>query len=101
MATLKQPQARVIYVADSAGKLSDQVQKLVCQADNLTYSSGDIYDTLGLLSCGLKPSAIIIAIETVDWNELDFFNLAQRLSPETHIYVTGNEYQREKSHSLS
>ena len=96
MASLNQPGARVAYLVDSANELPDDVRQWLSQADKNACASPDIYDILAILSRGQKLTAIIIDIQAVDWNELDFFNLALRLNPETHIYVTGNEHQQEK-----
>jgi hypothetical protein len=87
---------RVVHVAHAGYELPEEVRQWLKNASNSAYASPDIYDTLALLAQGNKPAAIIIGIAAVDWNELEFFDLSRRLSPETNIYVTGNEHQRDK-----
>jgi hypothetical protein len=40
--------------------------------------------------------AIIVSIESVDWEEMEFFDLAARVSRDTAIYVTGHDHYRAK-----
>ncbi|MHC4441008.1 MAG: hypothetical protein ACYTF1_06155 [Planctomycetota bacterium] len=96
MTIVNQTGVRVIHVAHEHHQLPDEVRLWLRKANNSAYASPDIYDTLALLAKGKKPQAIIIAIDAVDWNELDFFDLSRRLSPQTNIYVTGNQNQQEK-----
>jgi len=96
MASSKQRGSRVIYTTSSARELPENVRHWLSQASNSATSSANIYDVLALLSLGRKPEAIIINIDVVDWSELDFFDLALKLSPETKIFVAGYDHQQDK-----
>lgn len=88
--------SRVIYVARSARELPEEVQDWLSQGGNRAASSPDIYDALALLAKGRAPVALIVSIDAVDWNEMDFFVQAARLSRETRIYVTGDDHGQGK-----
>jgi|GEM_PF-713371 len=96
MASLKQRGSRVVYVAGSARELHAEVQEWLSQADNRAVASPSIYDALALLAMGRKPTALIVSVNEVDWNEMEFFDHAVRLSPETRIYVTGHDHHHDK-----
>ncbi len=89
MASPKQRGSRAIYVASSARELPEEVQDWLSYAGNRAGASPHIYDLLALLATGKRPDILIVSIEAVDWNELEFFDHVQRLSPETRIFVAG------------
>jgi len=88
--------ARVIYVAQSVREFPQEVQGWLSQPDNQARPSPGIYDTLALLAMGGRPAAIVVSIDAVDWNELEFFDHCARMSPRTQLYVAGSEHQRAK-----
>ena len=96
MPSFKQRGSRVIYVAQNAHEFPEEVQAWLSELDDHASPCPDIYDTLALLAMGSKPAAIVVSIDAVDWNELEFFDHCARISPETHIYVAGNGRQQAK-----
>jgi len=96
MLSLKQHDARVVYVAGSAREFPASVQEWLSLPEHRAVASSNVYDALAGLTRRRRPVAIIVSIESVDWEELDFFDLAARLSRETSIYVTGHEHDRAK-----
>ena len=96
MTALNQGQSRIICISGPADEFNQEIRQWLINAGNNICASPDIYDTLALLSRGQKPSAIIIDMTAVDWNEMSFFDLAKRLSPETDIYVSGSQHQQDK-----
>ena len=87
---------RVLYVAGSARELPEEVRDWLADADNRAVAAPDIYEALACLTKRPRPAALIVNIESVDWEEMEFFDLAGRLSRETTIYVTGHNYHRAK-----
>jgi hypothetical protein len=87
---------RIVYVAASAHELPEEVQRWLGRAENRAAGSPHIYDALALLAGGARPAALIVSLEAVDWNEMDFFDQAARISRETHIYVTGHRHDAAK-----
>ena len=86
----------VIYVAASARELPTDVQDWLGRADNRAVASPDVFDMVALLGLGRQYAAILVSIDGLDWDELEFFDLAARLSPDTLIYVIGSPHQRAK-----
>ena len=96
MPSLKQRGSRLIYVAGSARQLRAEVQEWLGRADHGAVASANVYDALALLAMGRKPDALIVSMDAVDWNEMDFFDQAAWLSDKTRIYVTGHDHHQEK-----
>jgi len=96
MKSPSQDPGRVLYVTGPARELPQAVRQWLNDAAGNISASPDIYDALALLTQGQTPNAIMIPIDAVDWNEMDFFNLARNLSPKTQIFVAGSKYQLEK-----
>lgn len=96
MPPTKQRGSKVIYVAGSARDFPDEVQEWLGQAGNRSAASPNVYDLLARLACGTRPRAIIVSIDAVDWNEMEFFRLAARLSRGAQIYVCGHEHQQDR-----
>lgn len=86
----------VIYVAASARELPAEVQDWLGRADIRAVASHNIYDLLAELVRGRKFAALVVNIQSVDWNEMDFFDHAAKLARHTPIYVTGSPQQRAK-----
>ena len=88
--------ARVLYVAGSAREFPQDVQEWLGCSVNRAAASPSIYDVLATLTRRPRPVAIIISIGSVDWEEMEFFDLAMRLSRDTSIYVAGHTHHRAK-----
>jgi len=96
MLPVKKPDSRVVYIAGSAREFPESVQDWLSQAKNRAIASTNVYEALARLSGRYRPTAMIVSIDSVDWDELDFFDLAARLSPETTLYITGHEHNQAK-----
>jgi hypothetical protein len=96
MAIANQCTAPVIYVAGSARELPVEVQDWLGRAQTRAVASPHVYDMLAQLARGKKFTAIVVNVQSVDWNEMDFFDYAARLSRHTPIYVAGPPQQRAK-----
>ncbi len=88
--------SQVLYVAASAREFPQDVQDWLAGPENRAAVSPSIYDALAALTRRPRPVAIIISIESVDWEEMEFFELAARLSRDTSVYVAGREHHRAK-----
>ena len=86
----------VIYVAVSARELPGDVQDWLGRSETRAIASPHIYDLLAQLVRGKRFAAIIVSIQAVDWNEMEFFDLAARLAHHTPIYVAGLYQTRAK-----
>jgi len=49
-----------------------------------------------MLAAGRRPAVLIVSIEAVDWSEIGFFDYVARLSPQTRVYVAGEDHHQEK-----
>lgn len=87
---------RIMYVAGSARELPQEVRDWLARAENRAVAAPDIYEALAGLTKRQRPAALIVNIEAVDWEEMEFFDLAGRLSRDTSIYVTGHDHHRAK-----
>lgn len=96
MLPVKKPDSRVVYVAGSAREFPEPVLDWLSQTKNRAIASTNVYEALARLTGRYRPCAMIISIDSVDWDELDFFDLAARLSPQTTLYVTAHEYNQAK-----
>lgn len=96
MPVVSQRVSPVIYVAASARELPAEVQLWLGRAENRAVASPHIYDMLAQLARGKRYSAIIVNIQSVDWNEMEFFDQAIRLSRNTPLFVVGTHPQRAK-----
>jgi hypothetical protein len=96
MAFNRQRGPRVIYVAASARQLPQPVQRWLGEEAGPAVACPNIYDALAMLATGKRPDTLIVTIEAVDWHEMDFFDHALRLSPDTMVYVTGPASQQAK-----
>lgn len=88
--------APVIYVAGSARELPAEVQDWLSRADTRAVASPHLYDMLAQLARRRKFAAIIVNVQSVDWNEMDFFDHLARLSRHTPVFVTGPHQHRAK-----
>lgn len=88
--------SRIIYVAGSAREFPADVQEWLSRGESRAIASPSIYDALACLSRRPRPVAILVSIEAVDWEEMEFFDQAARLSRDTTIYVTGHDHYRAK-----
>jgi len=93
-ATQRSP--RILYVAGSAREFPQEVQDWLGRLSNPAVAAPSIYDALARLTKRQRPAAILVNIESVDWEEIEFFDLASRLSPDTTLYVTGHKLHRAK-----
>lgn len=96
MAFVHERTAPVIYVAGSARELPVEVQDWLSRAETHAVAAPHIYDLLAQLARGKKFAAVIVSIQSVDWNEMDFFDYAARLSRHTPLYVAGPPPQHAK-----
>ena len=87
---------RVLYVAGAARELPQEVRDWLARAENRAVAAPDIYEALASLTKRQRPAALIVNIESVDWEEMEFFDLAGRLSRDMNIYVTGHDHHRAK-----
>ncbi len=83
--------ARILCVAGSEGEFPETVRRWLDQIAVRTEYSADVYDALAVLATGTRPILLIVSIESVDWNELDFFGHAAALSRGTRIYVAAQD----------
>lgn len=88
--------APVIYVAGSARELPAEVRDWLGRAETRAVASPHLYDMLAQLARGKKFAGIIVNIQSVDWNEMDFFDCAARLRRNTPVFVTGSHQHRAK-----
>lgn len=96
MAFVHERTAPAIYVASSARELPVEVQDWLSRADTHAVAAPHIYDLLAQMARGKKFTAVIVSIQSVDWNEMDFFDYAARLSRHTPLYVAGPPQQHAK-----
>lgn len=85
-----------VYVAASARELPADVQEWLGRADTRAVASPHIYDLLAELARGKRFSAVIVSIQSVDWTEMEFFDIVARLSRDTPVFITGSPQQRAK-----
>lgn len=90
MPSTTQHGSRVVYVAGLSADLPDVVQAWL--NEHSVPQSPDIYDALATLAGRHRPVALIVNIEAVDWQEMDFFDVATRIHRDTRIYVVGPDY---------
>lgn len=88
--------SRIVYVASSARELPADVQEWLGRPEIRAASSPNIYDCLAILAGGARPTLLIVSIEAVDWNEMEFFDQAVRLSRHTRVYAVGQPHQLAK-----
>ncbi len=96
MITSSQRGSRVIYVAGSAREFPTEVQEWLARPENRAAALPSVYDALAELTRRPRPVAVLVSIEAVDWEEMEFFDLAARLSRDTSIYVAGHDHHRAK-----
>lgn len=88
--------AHVIYVAESVREFPDAVRSWLALPENRAVASPGIHDALAMLATGARPRVLLVSMDVVDWNELEFFEHACRLSRETVIHVVGHDHHRDK-----
>jgi len=96
MQTTRQRGGRVVYVAGSTRDFPETVQAWLSQAHVRASASPNLYDALALLTTHRRPDVLIVAMEGVDWSEMEFFEHARRIARDTCVYVTGGAHQQEK-----
>ncbi|MBP7937050.1 MAG: hypothetical protein KA354_20595 [Phycisphaerae bacterium] len=94
MPSLTQHGSRVVYVAGLTAGVPDAVQAWL--DEHPAQHSPDIYDALATLTGRQRPVALIVHIEAIDWQEMDFFEVAAHVSRETRVYVVGLDHHRSK-----
>lgn len=87
---------RAFYVAGAVRDFPSDVQEWLTATTHRPASCPDLYDLLAVLARGHQPTAVVICLETVDWNELEVFDHIIRMSPATRIYVAGPPHQDKK-----
>lgn len=92
----RQRSPRVIYVAGSAREFPPEVRDWLSEGQHRAVAAPNVYDALARLTGRHRPAAVIVSIESVDWEEMEFFDLARRLSRQTTLYVSGAEHQEDK-----
>ncbi len=87
---------RILCVAPSLNALPEAVRAWLAQVEDACEISPDLYDALALLVAGRRPELIIVDIDVVDWNEMEFFRQAGLLCRKMRILVVGPGHQRAK-----
>lgn len=88
--------SRVLYVAGSTREFPADVQEWLGYPENRAAASPNIHDALAAMAKRPQPTAIIVSIEAVDWEEMEFFDLAARIARDTTIYVAGHAHHQTK-----
>ncbi len=92
----KQRGARLVYVAGAARELPDEVQEWLSHPGHPAVAASGVYEALAMLAGRRRPAAILVSMESVDWDELEFFEHAVRVGRDTRVYVVGGEHQQAK-----
>ncbi len=87
---------RILCVAPSLSALPEAVRAWLAQVEPSCEISPDLYDALAILATGRRPELLIVDIDVVDWNEMEFFRQAGLLCRKMRILVTGPGHQRAK-----
>lgn len=88
--------SRIIYVARTARELPEEVQEYLSQSGIRAMAVANIYDALATLAQQRNAAVLIVSIEAVDWNEMEFFDLLRRVSRDVQVFVAAHEYQQAK-----
>lgn len=96
MASAKQRGSKVVYVAGAAREFPQDVQDWLSHTAYRPAACPHVYDALAQLVSGRRPAALIVSLEAIDWDELEFFDLVPRLSRDTRVFVAGLEHQQAK-----
>lgn len=86
----------MVYVASSVRELPAEAHDWLSRPEVKAAASASIYEAMAMLGQRRRPRVLIVFIEQVDWSEMEFFELAGRMSPTTRVYVTGPELQQAK-----
>ena len=92
MPWLKQKRLRVVYGAVAAREFPESVREWLGETNHRAVASPNVYDALALLSTGRSPAAIIVSMDSVDWEEMPFFEHVTRLASTTRVYVSGEPH---------
>jgi len=79
--------ARILCVGASEQDVPEPVRQWLGKVGSRAQYSQDIYDTLAVLATGTRPIVVIVSVETVDWNEMEFFAHVDAISRGTRVYV--------------
>jgi len=99
MQALKQRGERVVYVAGSVREFPESVRTWLSRTCTHAIASSHIYEALAMLTTHRRPAVLIVSIESIDWDELEFFELARRVARDTAVYVAGHPEQQAKLHA--
>lgn len=96
MSGAEQSGSRVIWVAGSLAELPDEVHAWLRQQGERASACTNIYDALATLTIHPRPAALVVNIELVDWQEMEFFDWVAALGSETTVYVVGGQREQDK-----
>lgn len=96
MHTTQQDSSRIVYVAGSPAEFPEDAQKALLKSRSFLTPSASVYDALAMLTARQRPVAVVVSIESVDWDEMEFFELALRTSRETSVYVAARHGHQDK-----
>lgn len=96
MSAAQKPGTHILVTGCANRELPPEVQSWLRQQGAHVVFAAHIYDALAELVCGRRPYMLLVHIDALDWNELDFFTHATRLSRETRIFVVGPEHRNKK-----
>jgi hypothetical protein len=83
--------ARILCVAANEKDFPELVRQWLGSVGSRTQYSQDIYDALAVLATGTRPIVMVVSVEAVDWNEMEFFGHVAVVSGGTHVYVTAQD----------
>jgi hypothetical protein len=96
MSADQKPGTQILVTGCANRELPSEVKNWLRQNGERVLFSPHIYDTLAELTRGLKPRLLLVHVDALDWNELDFFTHAARLSRETRFYIIGPKHRDKK-----
>ena len=96
MHATRQRGSQAVYVAGSARDFPEDVQAWLAGPTVQAAFSPDVYDCMARIAQGYRPRVIILHVGALDWNEFEFFELVARVSPESRVYVVGDDHHDDK-----
>ncbi len=83
--------ARILCVAASEKDFPAPVREWLGKVGPRAHYSQDLYDALAVLATGTRPVVMVVSVEAVDWNEMEFFGHVATISRGTRVYVIAQE----------
>ncbi|NLX13368.1 MAG: hypothetical protein GXY44_06910 [Phycisphaerales bacterium] len=96
MSAASHSEGRFLFVAPSLNTFPETLRAWLAESGASYDISPDLYDALALLVAGHKPELLLVDIDAVDWNEMEFFHQAGPVCRTMQIFVTGPSYQQAK-----